>query len=421
MTEALEEEDQRRVSDGAHDAMEQDEELEIVGVKEAHEVGLKGVGDADKAGPMTEGGGNLQALGQVVVHAGRCLPIRPPPTAGAAGSTPGMAPDPPGHGSCGVLSLRQNQSLGWSHGTLMREVVEKAEGGRGSRRWGTPVTCEGRTEWAPALLCGMAARLSPFPVVPWRDMIAVQEANLGWVCTWHTHRAGMDPPEWQAKAVVTYLSWSLPTAPGTWAQLCDRALHWAGDGSAVAACPDAPHELVSVQPWSVPLHLPTVEARFAAADPGVLLLGGREGPGLPLGRGPEARTARLPSPVEGDILEGLQCTQADGADVWTTVHRQLPNAWPQAFRPPGHERLVGVEWRLWAANSPCLPVVVLPRRTSHPSWGTVAVLWGWVAVRGTGGHVFTVPRSTVIEMDGEVALQLTAEPLTTHVVVAVLQ
>ena len=122
-----------------------------------------------------------------------------------------------------------------------------------------------------------------------------------------------------------------------------------------------------------------------------------------------------------DILEGPEFTRADGADVWTAVHRRLPDAWPQVFRPPGHERLVGVEWRVWAANSPCPPVVVLPRRTSHPSWETVAVLWGWVAVRGTGGHVFTAPRGTVIETDGGTALQLTAEPLTTHVVVAVLQ
>ena len=76
---------------------------------------------------------------------------------------------------------------------------------------------------------------------------------------------------------------------------------------------------------------------------------------------------------------------------------------------------------MWATNSPCPLVVVLPRRTSHRSWETVAVLWGWVAVRGTGGHVFTAPRGTVIETDGGTALQLAAEPLTTHVVMAVLQ
>ena len=189
----------------------------------------------------------------------------------------------------------------------------------------------------------------------------------------------------------------------------------------MAPCPDLPREPVSVQPWNVSLHLLTVAARLAAAHPGVSLLGDREGPGLRLGRGLEVRTARLPSPVERDVLEGLQFTRADGADVWTAIHRQLPDAWPQALRPPGHERLVGVEWRVWAANSPCQPVVDLPRRTSHPSWETVAVLWGWVAVRGTGGHVFSAPRGTVIETGGGMALQLTAEPLTTHVVVAVLQ
>ena len=43
-------------------------------------------------------------------------------------------------------------------------------------------------------------------------------------------------------------------------------------------------------------------------------------------------------------------------------------------------------------------------RTSHPSWETVAVLWRRVAVRGTGGHVFTAPRGTVIETDGGMAL-----------------
>ena len=273
--------------------------------------------------------------------------------------------------------------------------------------------CEGVTEWAVALPYGMAALLTPFPLVRWRGMVAIQEANLGWVCTGHTHPAGLAPREWQAKAVVTYLSWSLPTAPGTWAQWWDTALHWARDGSAVAA-------LTSVQPWTVSLHLPTVAARLAAADPGVLL-GDREGRGLRLGRELEVPTARPPSSVERIILEGIQFTQADGADVWTAVHPQLPDAWPQAFRPPGHEHLVGVEWRVWAANSPGWPVVALPGRTSHPSLETVAVLWGRVALPGTRGHVFTAWRGTVIETDGGMALQLTVEPLTTHVVVAVLQ
>ena len=189
----------------------------------------------------------------------------------------------------------------------------------------------------------------------------------------------------------------------------------------MAACPDLPREPVSVQPWTVSLHLPTVAARLAATDPEVSLLGDREGPGLRLGQGLEVRTVRLPSPVDGDILERLQFTRAGGADVWTAVHRQLPDAWPQVYRPSGHERLVGVEWHVWAANSTCPPVVVLPRRTNHSSRETVAVLWGWVTVCGADGHVFTAPGGTAIETDGGTALQLTAEPLTTHAVVAVLQ
>ena len=35
---------------------------------------------------------------------------------------------------------------------------------------------------------------------------------------------------------------------------------------------------------------------------------------------------------------------------------------------PSHERLVGVEWRVRAANSPCPPVVVLLKKSGpHPS------------------------------------------------------
>ena len=136
----------------------------------------------------------------------------------------------------------------------------------------------------------------------------------------------------------------------------------------------------------------------------------------------EVRSSHLPSPMARNILEGLQFTRGDGADVWTAVHRQLPDAWHRTFWPPGHEHLVAVEWRVWVANSPCPPVVVLPKKSGpNPTSATVVVLWGWVTVRGTGGHAFTAPRGTVIETDGGVALQLTAEPMTTHVVVALLQ
>ena len=419
-TEALEEEDQRRRSEEAQSAMEQDEELGIGGAKEAREVGPRELGVADKAWPKM---GKVETCRHWAkgwcMRADACRFAHPQPPV-PRGVPQELLLIVQAMASVRALSLDRSQGHGRGHGMLLQEVVVKAQGG-GLPAVGYAVESGGLTEWAVGLPCGMAALLTPFPVVPWSDMVTVQEANLGWVCTWHTHPVGMDPHEWQAKAVITYLSWSLPAAPGAWAQWWDRALSWARDGSAVAACPDLPREPVLVQPWTVSLHLPTVAARLAATDPEVLLLGDREGPGLRLGRGLEVRTARLPSPVDRDILEGFQFTRADGADVWTAVHRRLPDAWPQVIRPPGHERLVGVEWRVWATNSPCPPVVVLPRRTSHPGWETVAVLWGWVAVRGTGGHVFTAPRGTVIETNGRTALQLAAEPLTTHVVVAVLR
>ena len=77
---------------------------------------------------------------------------------------------------------------------------------------------------------------------------------------------------------------------------------------------------------------------------------------------------------------------------------------------------------MWAANGSCTLVVVLPEKSGpNPSRETLAVLWRWVTVRGFRGHIFTNTRGTVVETDGTVALQFTAEPLTTHVVVATLQ
>ena len=68
-TEALKEENQRRESSRAREAMEKDEGLEIVGANEAHEVEPQKTGVADKGWAQDGGGGNLQALGQGVVHA----------------------------------------------------------------------------------------------------------------------------------------------------------------------------------------------------------------------------------------------------------------------------------------------------------------------------------------------------------------
>ena len=297
-TEALEKEDQRTRSEEAQVAMERDEEpefkgeeaqsavdrdeeLEIVGAKEAREVGPRELGVADRAGPKT---GEVETCRHWAkgwcMRADACRFAHPQPPV-PRGVPQELLLILQAMARMGALSLDRSQGHGRGHGTLLQEAVVKAQGG-GLPAVGYAVERGGLTEWAVALPCGMAALLTPFPAVPWRDVVTVQEANLGWVCTWHTHPAGMDPREWQAKAVVTYLSWSLPAAPGAWAQWWDRALSWARDGSAVAACPDLPREPVSVQPWTVSLHLPTVAARLAATDPEVSPLrprGARASPG----------------------------------------------------------------------------------------------------------------------------------------------
>ena len=187
----------------------------------------------------------------------------------------------------------------------------------------------------------------------------------------------------------------------------------------MVACPHLPGEPVAVLPWTLSLHLPTVAARLAAVGPEVR--SPEEEPGFRLGPGMEVWSVRLPSPMTPGLLEGLSFTRGDGAEVWTVVHRQLPGSWDASLRPPGCDRLVGVEWRLWVANGPCPPVVMWPRCSAPgPRWETIVVLWGWVTIRGAGGHAFTAPRGMAVDSDGRVALQLTAEPLTTHVVVVFL-
>ena len=242
------------------------------------------------------------------------------------------------------------------------------------------------------------------------------------MCTWHAHRAGMHPKRWHARAFVTYLSWSLPTASVTWTQWWDRELGWARDGSTVATCLDLPRESVTTQLWIVSLHLPTVAARLAVVDPEILLLRDEDGPGIRLEQGMEVQFVSLPNPVTRDILEGLHFTRGDGADVWVAVHRHLPEAWHKSLRPPGRKRLLGVDCRVWAANGPCPPVVVWPGKSGPgPSLESIVVLLGWVTARIVAGHAFTAPRGRVVETDGTVALQLAAEPPTTHVVVVTLQ
>ena len=247
-TEALEEEDQRRRSEKAQVAMERDEEPEFIGTQEApRDVGPRGLAVADKAGLKT---GELKTCRHWAkgwcMRADACRFAHPQlPVPRGVPQEVLLILQPMAH--VGALSLDHSQSHGRGHRTLLREVVARAQGG-GLPAVGYAVESWGLTEWAVALPCGMAALLTPFPVVPWRDMVTVQVPNLGWVCTWHTHPAGMDPGEWQAKAVMTYLSWSLPAALGALAQWWDRALRWARYSSAVAACPDPPREPVSVQP-----------------------------------------------------------------------------------------------------------------------------------------------------------------------------
>ena len=128
----------------------------------------------------------------------------------------------------------------------------------------------------------------------------------------------------------------------------------------MAACTDLPRKPVTVQPCTMSLHLPTVAAWLAVVDPEVRPLEGK--PGFRLTQGMEVKSVRLPIPMTQSLVEGLCFTRGDGADLCTAVHRRLPSS---SRRPPGYD-LVGVEWRLWGANSPCPPVVMWPRR-SGPS------------------------------------------------------
>ena len=169
--------------------------------------------------------------------------------------------------------------------------------------------------------------------------MSLQEATPGWVCTWQTHPAGMDQHRWQARSLVTYLSWALPTASVTWGQWCDRVLSWAIDGGCVAACQDLPREPVAVQPWTLSLHLPTVAPRLAAVDPKVWPLEGE--PGFKLGPDMEVWSVRLLRPMTQGLLWGFCFTRSDGPEVSTAVHRQLSPSWDAPLWPPGYDELVG--------------------------------------------------------------------------------
>ena len=129
----------------------------------------------------------------------------------------------------------------------------------------------------------------------------------------------------------------------------------------MAAGPDLPREPVTAQLWTVSLHVPTVAARLAVVDLEVRPL--EVGPGFWMGQGMEVGSVRLPNPVAKGILEGLGFIRGDRADEWAAIHCQLPDAWDTSLRSPGHDGLAGVDWRLWAANGPCPPMVMWPRKS----------------------------------------------------------
>ena len=147
------------------------------------------------------------------------------------------------------------------------------------------------------------------------------------------------------------------------------------------------------------LHVPTITARVVVVDPEIQPVEGEPEPRLRPGM--EVRSVGLPSPTTRGILEGMCLTRGDGAEVWTAVHRQLLGSWDASLRPPGHDRLVAVEWRLRAASGPCPSVVMWPQRSGlGPRWETILVLWDWVTIRWVGGHAFTASRGTAEDSDG---------------------
>ena len=147
-------------------------------MKEAHELGEQEVRVADKAGPKT---GELETCKhwsrRWCMRANACRYAHPEPPV-RQGVPQDLLLILQALARVGALSLSRSQSLSRSHGTLMPEIVENAQGG-GRPAVGYAVLCEGRTEWAVALPCGMAALVTPFPVVACRDMVAHSGSQPG--------------------------------------------------------------------------------------------------------------------------------------------------------------------------------------------------------------------------------------------------
>ena len=139
-----------------------------MGTREAQrEVGPRGLGVADKAGPkMGEVETRRHWAKGWCMRADTCRFAHPQPPV-PRGVPHEFLLNLQAMARVGALSLDCSQSHGRGHETLLRDVVVKAQGG-GLPAVGYAMESGGLTEWAVALPCGMAALLTPFPVSPSR-------------------------------------------------------------------------------------------------------------------------------------------------------------------------------------------------------------------------------------------------------------
>ena len=147
---------------------EEDDGLEITGAREAHEVKREETGVADRARPKA---GEVETCRHWAkgwcMRAYACRFAHPQP------------PVPQGVPQDLLLILGTIARVGAlrlsrsdRHEELLRDVVEAAQSG-GLPAVGYAVAHASRVVWAVALPCVVAALLTPFPVVPWRDMVSL--------------------------------------------------------------------------------------------------------------------------------------------------------------------------------------------------------------------------------------------------------
>ena len=114
---------------------------------------------------------------------------------------PGTGDDPWDDPPRGALCLKRSHR----NEVLLCDVVEACAKWGASNGWVRGCPCgQGREGGGTALWCSRLAH--PVTGGPMEGHVVLQEASLGWVCTWHTHTAVMDPLRWHAHAVVTYRS-----------------------------------------------------------------------------------------------------------------------------------------------------------------------------------------------------------------------